>query len=696
MLGTNKHNFKIVIKENIIYFVTVIVCIALFYGFVSLGDVQNPLVQGNTEYNFEAYAPMIRYCIYAVSVSIFILISYVNTHIFREKLKEISILITLGMQRGKIAVWYSRDMLLLSALSFIIGILAGIGCSYVVNAAISLLTYGKIISNKFFYFYSFAETLGFFLIMYGGMTIINIIKVMYKKPLELLNNSKIPDSKRITFFRKIIELFFLIGSYSYIGYNLKVYFSIGRNYSGNIPDYESNKFQFAIFVAIIIAIFFTIKIVNYLLMWIKKMKIIKYGMQIFIIGKLSHRMRSITRNMLLITIVLTLSLCGFSLIPLMAEFSKEYMEHRMVFEVNIPFNYNNIEEMNDIPNVNYDFVKEILLENDIEIENECELEEYFIWDSDFSGPSTRKNKYDMPRLAVGISDYNQLRIMAGLDPINLGQDCFVFHVKDDIDLTQFEEALSSGEHLINVSDIWLHENSDNFFLTENLGSYIYNFNTDSFLVFPDEVCEKLNIAKKGYFANTAVKIPYAICQKVDENIQSEFRLRYRYLYDKYGNNGNQGIDFIGPIRFRSIEENDISFMVIITKALGMYIGIIFMLICMAMVSIKNIIECNNSVKDYIILQQIGMSERQLKQINFKENFFFYLLPYVVSIVNFCIIQNTFIMRFGSRANTYFQGNQYLNGIFIPIIIVSIILLMYVGTVQIINFNRIRNSLESGQ
>ena len=51
------------IKSNIIYFVTLVICIALFYGFISLGDPYNPLVQGNEKYDFSMYAPMIRYCI---------------------------------------------------------------------------------------------------------------------------------------------------------------------------------------------------------------------------------------------------------------------------------------------------------------------------------------------------------------------------------------------------------------------------------------------------------------------------------------------------------------------------------------------------------------------------------------------------------------------------------------------------------
>ena len=94
-----------------------------------------------------------------------------------------------------------------------------------------------------------------------------------------------------------------------------------------------------------------------------------------------------------------------------------------------------------------------------------------------------------------------------------------------------------------------------------------------------------------------------------KEIYTTFRQTYSYLYTQYGENGNKAIDFIGPMRFISIEENDISFMVIVTKMLGIYIGIIFMVICMAMVSIKNIIECSSDIDNYQLMKQIGMSSK---------------------------------------------------------------------------------------
>ena len=132
----------------------------------------------------------------------------------------------------------------------------------------------------------------------------------------------------------------------------------------------------------------------------------------------------------------------------------------------------------------------------------------------------------------------------------------------------------------------------------------------------------MKLAKKSYFANFKDVANYQDCKNAEKDIYAAFKQKYSNLYEQYGENGNTAIDFIGPIRFISIEENDISFMAIITKMLGIYIGIIFMVICMAMVSIKNIVECSSDIDNYQLMKQIGMSSKKIKHLNLKENLFF--------------------------------------------------------------------------
>ena len=174
--------------------------------------------------------------------------------------------------------------------------------------------------------------------------------------------------------------------------------------------------------------------------------------------------------------------------------------------------------------------------------------------------------------------------MAELEKIELEKDEFIYQVKNDVDISQFEDALKL-ERSLKVGNSRLKPSKEKFVIAENLGDYIYNTNTDDLLVFPDEVCAELKLAKKSYFANLRGDGRYQDCKNSEKEIYTTFRQTYSYLYTQYGENGNKAIDFIGPMRFISIEENDISFMVIVTKMLGIYIGIIFMVICMAMVSI---------------------------------------------------------------------------------------------------------------
>ncbi|ONI45311.1 hypothetical protein AN641_00555 [Candidatus Epulonipiscioides gigas] len=710
-----KCNLKKIIKENIIYVVTLVICIALFYGFVSIGDINNPLIQGNLEYDFKLYAPGIRYCIYAISIAIFILISYVNTYMFREKLKEISILITLGMQRSKIAFTYSMDMLWISIMSFIIGISLGFGGSYIVNSIISYTAYNQIISNKFFYLNSFITTIIFFALMYIGLIIANITKVTFKKPLLLLNDNKIPDQKRTSKLRQLLEIILFIYCYFYVINNFKIYFSLGRDYVGDIPHYASNAFQLKVFLAIVIAVFLTIRMINYILIWAKSIDIIRFKMELFVFGRLSYRLKTITGNMFLIILVLTISLCGFALSPLLTETSKAYMEQRMVYDINIFSNYSRIENIEDIPNESYDFVQEFLKEHQIDIEMDCVLEQYFVWESDFAGPSVRKNKYDMPRLAIGISDYNNLRMMAGYEAVTLGENRFIVHISNEVDTFGVEEfekwfqtdsiqtdsIQTDSDRLLMIADTILKPNETDYMLIGNLGDYIYNYNTLSILVLPDELCEKLVIAKTGYYANTIEKMPYGLADELNEYSKIKLKEKYLDLYNKYEPEGYGAFSLFGvsgTFRFRTIEENEILFMEIITKAVGMYVGIVCMLICMAIISIKNLMECKNSINDFYFLRQIGISKKQIMKINLKENIFFYLLPYTISLINFSIVYYTFSLRFGNRLNIYFQGNQVLNGFIVPGIVISMIFLIYIVSVQLLNYHEINkgiNQLEAG-
>ena len=77
----------------------------------------------------------------------------------------------------------------------------------------------------------------------------------------------------------------------------------------------------------------------------------------------------------------------------------------------------------------------------------CELVEA----SNFENMETRDNKWDMPRLAVSLSDYNQMRKMAGLSPIELAEDEFALQASNEIDTESMKAKIEAADHEITLA-----------------------------------------------------------------------------------------------------------------------------------------------------------------------------------------------------------------------------------------------------
>ena len=67
---------------------------------------------------------------------------------------------------------------------------------------------------------------------------------------------------------------------------------------------------------------------------------------------------------------------------------------------------------------------------------------------------------------------------------------------------------------------------------EPLGKYLFN-SDGSVLVFPDDVCGRLHLARTCYYANTQTPVPYGDCDAIRDEINAAFRDNYAYLFEQY-------------------------------------------------------------------------------------------------------------------------------------------------------------------
>lgn len=167
---------------------------------------------------------------------------------------------------------------------------------------------------------------------------------------------------------------------------------------------------------------------------------------------------------------------AFVILPVLSEITIGYLDYRMPFDIMINNTSQYIDRMQDIPQIDFSFVREILSGHGIALSEEVIQENYFVWERDFNTPATRDNWHDQPRLAMRISDYNAMREMAGFEPVNLGEKEFFMH----LDYEMEKETVAAGitSTAISLDDgtvLGLHEQP---VYNEPLGQYLFQMGVE--------------------------------------------------------------------------------------------------------------------------------------------------------------------------------------------------------------------------
>ena len=452
-------------------------------------------------------------------------------------------------------------------------------------------------------------------------------------------------------------------------------------YAGNIPEEVSNRFQTAAIAAAIIGIFSMYHSIVWILAIIRGRKKWKNrGTNSVLLGNLSQKVYSTAKILSISTLAITISLVAFVIMPIMAEISTGFLSYRMPYDLMIYNTYRYIDEIGDIPKIDYSFVGDILEAHHIAVSEEISQHSYFIWEQDFNTAAERENWHDLPRLAMSISDYNRMREMAGMEPVFLADNAFFVHLDYEMDMDAFEDALGSGSRAIRLDDGTILNLSEPAVYHDPLGQYLFH-SDDSILVFPDSVCQNLHLACTCYYANTGEVIPYSLCGTVSDEISAAFHDRYKYLFDRYETkyqSDKHYMTFIGPIRFRIQEQNDIDLTATSMRLLGIYSGIVFFIICMTVLALHLTTDAVSQRAQYRTLFQIGTDRRDIIKMVSRQSALYFFLPCAAALVVALPLIYSFMVRYGYKVFTYIGSIGFQFGVLIPCSLILLILTCYYG------------------
>ena len=172
-------NMKKSIKDYAIYFLTLVLGVAIFYMFNSLDSQQAMLqVSQSTRDIIKLMISMLSYVSVFIAVILGLLIVYANNFLINRRKREFGIYMTLGMGRRQISKIILIETILVGILSLIVGIFIGVFASQFMSILVAKLFDADMTEFTFVFSKSACiKTCIYFAVMYLAVMLFNTFSV---------------------------------------------------------------------------------------------------------------------------------------------------------------------------------------------------------------------------------------------------------------------------------------------------------------------------------------------------------------------------------------------------------------------------------------------------------------------------------------------------------------------------------------
>lgn len=668
------------IKDYAIYFFTIVLGVAIFYVFNAIDD---QTVMMNLSTSTSEVIKLMTNILSGVSVFVsFILaflIIYASRFLIKRRNKEFGIYLTLGMSKRKISL-----VLFLETLS--IGILSlgvGLGLGFLLSQLMSIVVANSFDANltKFRFVFSKSaciKTLIYFSIMYFLVMIFNTISVSKCKLIDLINSSKTSEQVKlknpyvctIVFIISCIALgyayYLVTGGVSQMSNVDKIFLPIGLGC-------VSTFFIFWSLSGLILKIFMSMKGVYY------------KGLNSFTLRQFSSKINTNVFSMTIICLMLFITICVLSSSLSMKIAMSNNLKKLAPADIqigkfiNVDDEYYNEEQVKDsgisiastLENLGYDINSNL---KDVVEVGIYRTDSVTLKDTIGSFYDIAKDKYPLmmyERLEklVKISDYNKIAKLFNLAEQTLDNDEYLV-VINYAEYKVFRSAGLKANTVLNINGKSYYPKYDNYI--EGFIAMNATYSNMGFIVVPDDA---LLESQKDYAYLTA---NYNTESK-EEKIKKEEELKKLCKE----NETTTVIDFDSKM---TIHENSINLGAMVTF-IGLYLGLIFLISCAAILALKELSESSDNVKKFQMLRKIGVDEKEINKALFKQIGIFFMFPLIIAIIH-----SIFGIKFCSFILSAFGGETLLSSIssvaiFIIIIYGGYFLMTYICSKNIIKDNR---------
>ncbi|MDU7967927.1 MAG: FtsX-like permease family protein, partial [Paeniclostridium sordellii] len=570
-------NAKKSIKDYLIYFITISICVSLFYAFTSLSSSSYELITEKS-YNFENLEKMLKYSTYVITALLVLLIGYVNRYMIRRRQREFATYILLGAEQKSVALMFFIETLIIGIAAIIAGIFVGTLFSQAVTAIVLITAKQEVVFSFKLYMDTVAITFIFFISMF---CIIGMYNIRVLKRLKLIDMINLENQVEFQ-FKRSKKVYCIVFSMAVVLYSVCGYCTFKLMEASNNPSIDlPNKLiiegiSLLTFIIGTYALFYSI---SYIMIYIKNKCVnLKYeGTNLFLIGSILSKIKSAPILMATISLTFLGAAISFTLTLIMSQWSLGYLDYRVPFDIDIRNEYSyrfkeeySLNDIKDIPKIDYSEVVNYLNDNNYDVESYCQLEKYFINKDDFY----IRDENNIPIIAIKLSDFNKLRSMLGYKEIKL---------KDNEFTTQWHKMKSQSDinkYIKENSSIKVYGKTLKFspkpYYKESLGEGIYNLYSDNIIILPDKICKNLTIASTDFVANINNEVSPEKAAEIGVNyIPNWFKKNNENLIKKYSKDKDI-TEYLIETRVKSIETNTILNITLGMRILGIYLGVVLL------------------------------------------------------------------------------------------------------------------------
>ncbi|MBI6010007.1 ABC transporter permease [Clostridium perfringens] len=648
-------NIKKSYKNYVIYFLTLIFGICIFYTFNSI-ESQSVMMELNEQKQsaFMMAEQLMGYFSVFIAFVLGFLIVYANNYLIKRRKKEFGIYMTLGMENGSLSKMIFLETLFIGAISLGIGLVLGI----MLSQALSVLTayMFQVDLTKFQFVFSplgFKRTVLCFSIIYLVVLIFNFISVRKIKLIDLLTASK--RNEKPTIKNLWVSVILFLVSVGILG---TAYYKVIHD---GIAFASFNALGLPILLGCIGTFIFFYSLTGFFLKVIQgNKKFYLRDLNMFVMKQISSKINTTFVSLSFICLMLFLAICTFSgglgINRAINADLKDLTKFDVTFWSNSGENIENLlkEKNIDISNIAKEDSNMVMYDSKIKYSNFLSKE----------GMTAMKNYFpvanDNDILVIGEKGYNNTLKLLVKEPVNLKENQYLAVGNIDEMKKWVNESLENGKK-INISGKTLEPANKKY---ENIN--LYNFTMkgdilifivkDSLLEGLKPVSSRFNMMLKDN-SNTKEELESIRDQLVESQVYS---ITKKEIYDNAAGLGA-------------------------TMAyLGIYLGLIFIITSAVVLAIQQLTESTDNVERYRLLKEIGVDQKMINKAIFTQVGVYFMLPLSLAIVHSIVglkISSTIVGVFG---NASIMPNIIITAIIFVIIYGGYFLATYLGAKKNIN------------